>query len=134
MLCIAKQLAEKLKSIKLHRVNREYNSVAHSENWKQFYIGESCINGELKYSLGSFDEPDFKYSLDYVLSALATSIGQFSNCVRFNSLTIPRKGIEELGVNIYGDVWVRAVTCYIPQSDMLVTRYDVLIEKVTENA
>lgn len=57
MLCIAKQLAGKLKDVKLHPVNKDYNSVAHSENWKQFYIGEwfDPRANELKYSLGSFD-------------------------------------------------------------------------------
>lgn len=129
MICIARKLANKLNNIEILELNK-IATIIQNDNWKQFCIME----WNSKWSLfGGIEESDFKYSEDDAIKALAKSIKSHSKSVRFNVLNIPYKAVEEIGTNCYGNVWVRMVCDYIPMSDMLINRYDVLIEKVNSN-
>lgn len=121
----ASLLHENLKDIVVHSF--DYEAIFKmSDTRKQLYIKS---NNKDLFST-TFDTYDFIISKETAFSGLATSIKKFGQSIRFNLMVLPPKTVISASLNAVEKVVIRIIEYYDIQCDEILTRYDVLIEKV----
>ena len=83
----------------------------------------------------AIDDYNFSLTQDEAFKALAEQVKLFGNIIKFNLLVIPyTRGIEYCRSDVYEKVTVRTIEYYEMRIDEILTRYDILISKVIDNA
>ena len=125
----ASLLYENLKEINISRP--DYETISRMSDFKkQFYIKS---NSKDLFST-TFDTYDFTVSKEDAFKNLAISIKTFSQIIKFNLMVLPPKTVLSASLNIIENIIIRIIEYYDIQCDEILTRYDVLIEKVNSNA
>lgn len=105
--------------------NDQFNIVANQKN--QFLLNRGPAM--------SIDHWDFSLTQDQAFKALADAIQSHGDRIKFHLLRLPvTKSIEHCMLDINGNVLIRAIEYYEIRIDEILTRYDVLVEKVKQNA
>lgn len=125
----AKELLNKL--INIHIADANVSDLTRlDENKKQFYI---LFNSKDLFS-SNRENLIFDISPEVAFCYLASEIKNFSLAVKFNLMIIPPKAVINSSLNIVDNVIVRSLEYYEIRIDEILTRYDILIEKVIKNA
>lgn len=125
----AKLLHENLKEIIVNRPNYE-NIYRMGDNRKQLYIKS---NSKDLFST-TFEDYDFSLTKEAAFAGLASAIKMFSQSVKFNIMILPPKTVISASLNVVEDTIIRIIEYYDIYCDEILTRYDILIEKVNQNA
>ena len=125
----ANLLHENLKNVVIDTFDYE-NIFRMSDNRKQLYIKS---NSKDLFST-SFDSYDFIVSKEDAFAGLAKAIKDFGMHVKFNLMVLPAKTVISASLNVVEKTVIRIIEYYDIASDEILTRYDVLIEKVNTNA
>lgn len=121
----AKLLHENLKEIVINRPDYE-NIFRMGDDRKQLYIKS---NSKDLFST-TFDTYDFNISKEIAFAGLAATIKNFHQSVRFNLMVLPPKAVISASINVVENTIIRIIEYYDVQCDEILTRYDVLVEKV----
>lgn len=135
MLKPAKELAILLQTkVMLDRANTEYSVKQDGSVFKQLNIIANSKN-IFAINFGPAAGYDFTLTQDEAFKALAEAIKNHGDRLRFHLLALPvNAGLEHLSVDINSNVIMRVIEAYEIRIDEIVTRYDILIEKVIKNA
>lgn len=77
------------------------------------------------------DDYNFCLNQDEAFKALAESVKSFADRIRFHLPYLPiSRGVEHCSADISNDVVMRIIEYYEIRIDEILTRYDVLIEKI----
>ena len=125
----ASLLHENLKEIVISRPDYE-NIYKMSDHRKQFYIKS---NNKDLFST-TFDTYDFTVSKEDAFKNLAASIKSFGQSLRFSLMILPPKSVLSASLNVVENTVIRIIEYYDIYCDEILTRYDILIEKVNPNA
>lgn len=128
-----KDLYECLKSISIVRCNAEYPTrMDMTEYKKQLFLLEND-KGLFSVNCGlesQFDDASFTMTYKEAVKALARSVIEFGDKIKFNLLAIPTNGVNWCLLSISDHVIIRAVRTYVIATDQIYNRYDIMIEKV----
>lgn len=125
----AKLLHENLKEIVISRP--DYDVISRmSEYKKQLYIKS---NSKDMFST-TFEDYEFIVSKEDAFKGLATAIKDFNQSIKFNMMVLPPKTVLSASLNVVEDTIIRIIEYYDIHVDEILTRYDVLVEKVISNA
>lgn len=132
----SKELAIRLQTkVMLERANTEYVVKHDGFLFKQFLIIANNKNQfVLNYGPG-IENYEFNLTQDEAFEGLAKAVMSHGDRIRFNALAMPvRGGIDHYLMDLNSDVIVRVIEYYEIKIDEILTRYDVLVEKVIKNA
>lgn len=76
----------------------------------------------------------FDISPEVGLGMLAAEIKKYSKNIKFNLLIIPAKTVQYVRLDFFNNIIIRIIEYYEIRIDEILTRYDILIEKVNSNA
>lgn len=114
------------------------NDIKHDGNkFKQFNIVSNSKNQFLLNIGPALDEYNFSLTQDEAFKALSEVIQNCGDRLKFNILRLPiprNSGLEHCAVDLHENVIIRIIDYYEIRIDEILTRYDVLIEKVIKNA
>ncbi len=127
LVCPGKLLQDYLNGIHLVKPDFEFKKLGEPET-KQLYIKSNSKN----LFSNKFDDYNFIVSPEDAFHTLAEEIKNFSSDgnIKFNFLIVPFKAVEFVNINIFNEIIIRCISYYDVHIDDILTRYDVLIEKV----
>lgn len=128
----AKELAILLQTkIMLERVNTEPGMKSDGSNIKQFCLLANKQN-EFAINYGAVVENlDFSLTQTEAFKNLTNAIQKHGDRIKFHALTMPaRAGLEHCVMDLNSDVIMRIIEYYEIRTDEILTRYDILIEKI----
>lgn len=84
----------------------------------------------VKYKFGSFNKDDAETSFTKAYCEFKNAVKSNSNHLKFYSLVLPRKSVIEGKLEIFESVTSRYLRDYLHQSDDVIERWDVLVQKL----
>lgn len=130
----SKELSTLLQTrIMIERANSECVTKQDGVIFKQFYLLSDKSNAftDFKSSYGDIISYDFKLTAKEAFHNLAEAIKAYAARIRFHMLELPIAGsVDHVIADISSNVIVRMIEYYEIRSDEILTRYDVLVEKV----
>lgn len=135
----SKELAMLLQTkVMLERANTEIITRIDGNLIAQFNIISNSKNQFLlNYgpAISGYDDWEFSLTQDQAFSALAEVIKAHGDRIKFNLLMLPPgKQVEHSLIDLNNDVLIRVIEYYEIRLDEILTRYDVIVEKVIKNA
>jgi hypothetical protein len=131
----AKELAILLQTkVMIERANSEFITKHDGHLFKQFNI---IANNKNMFALNCGPTAGYEFTLtqDDAFKALAEVIKKHGDRIKFHLLALPvGKTVDHVTLDINDNVIIRAIDFYEIRIDEILTRYDVIIEKVNTNA
>lgn len=126
----AKKLSDLLNNVQLINPELELVGKIGFPNSIQLHLIECKSKGKFLFEYGATTSLDFILSKDEAFGNMSNALIILNCKLKFHRMTLPNHSSYKVSEEIFEKVYVRLIEYYEIRLDEILTRYDILIEKI----